>query len=150
VQAGAKQAHALTPTEKVALCQAVAIGNIPAHGLKQVLQLARLCGEVKDVTDPVPNQIAAFAKLQQDGCRGNTVLVHFKSGKEAFEAVGKLHRQVVGVGKKGRKELWARQVNGEGASVRPRFPRHVSCACHDFTPSTSVCPDCLLGMRANT
>ena len=113
----------LSPTEKATLCRAVAVGNIPPGGLKPLRALAAAAGEVLQVTDPIPERVAAFAKLAQDGCSGHSVLLHFSTGKEAFEAVAKLHRQAVGKGAGGGAVLWARQVNGEGASVRrPAVP----------------------------
>lgn len=114
----------LTPAEKAALCNVVAIGNSPPNAIKAVTKLAQGCGTVTKVETAVPPHVAAFAKLQQDGCTEDALLVHFKTGREAFEAVWKLHGQFVGPGKKGRKQLWARQVNGEGASVRAS-----SCTC---------------------
>lgn len=66
----------------------------------------------------MPAAIAKFAKLQQDGCEGPALLVHYKTVKDAVAAVAKLHRHRVGTGK-GKGALWARQVNGEGANVRP-------------------------------
>ena len=106
----------LSADAKAALCQAVAIGNIPEAYIASVLNLAGSCGDVVKIEDPVPEDVAAFAKLQQDGCGGRTVLVHFGSGKQAFEAVPALHRAAPGGS--GQEQLWCRQVNGEGARVR--------------------------------
>ena len=119
--AGGAASDRLTSAEKAALCNVVAIGNSPPTALREVTKLARACGKVVTIETAVPANVAAFAKLQQDGCTEDAILAHFESGKEAFEAVWKLHGQFVGPGKKGRKELWARQVNGEGASVRTRL-----------------------------
>ena len=119
--AGGAASDRLTSAEKAALCNVVAIGNSPPTALREVTKLARACGKVVTIETAVPANVAAFAKLQQDGCTEDAILVHFETGKEAFEAVWKLHGQFVGPGKKGRKELWARQVNGEGASVRTRL-----------------------------
>lgn len=91
-------------------------------------KLARAAGTVSSIEPEVPVAIAKFAKLQQDGCEGTPLLVHYKSVKDAVVAVSKLHRQRIGPAK-AKHALWARQVNGEGASVRcpaPLLPSHHS------------------------
>jgi 4-aminobutyrate aminotransferase-like enzyme len=108
----------LTSAQKSELCKAVAIGNSPPHAIERVKELARACGTLVRVDTAVPPCVSVFAKLQHDGCGTDALLLHFASGKEAFEAVWKLHGVAVGGSKKGRARLWARQVNGEGASVR--------------------------------
>ena len=118
----AQPSHGLSATDKARLCQAVAIGGIPDGSAKAVEKLARSYGTVIDVQHPVPSNIAAFAKIAQDGCTGTTMLVHFATGKEAFEAVWTLHSHNMSPSPKASKQklLWARQVNGEGANVRCR------------------------------
>jgi hypothetical protein len=106
----------LSTQDKTALCQAVAV-SVPPSCLKAMLRIAQAAGEVSKVVETVSDDIMSFAKLRQDNCKGNTVLVYYSTVKLAFEAVWKLHRQVVGKGAK-KTELWARQVNGEGANVR--------------------------------
>jgi hypothetical protein len=110
----------LSTAEKVALCRAIAVGNIPAGGMPQVAQLARQCGDVMKMEHPIPPHVALFAKLKQDGCSEPSMLVHYKTGKQAFEAVPLLHRTEVPDAKQSKQQLWCRQVNGEGASVRSR------------------------------
>jgi hypothetical protein len=109
----------LTSADKAALCKVVAVGNAPSHSIKLVAKLARTCGKVHNIQTTVPAHVMAFAKLQQDGCSSDDVmLVHYATGKEAFEAVWKLHGAQLEGSKKRKNRLWARQVNGEGAHVR--------------------------------
>ena len=116
----------LSSETKAALCQAVAIGNIAPANMARALNLAGTCGDVKKIEDPVPEDVARFAKLQQDGCSDRSVLVYFSTGKQAFEAVPVLHRSAPGASTKAEQQLWCRQVNGEGAHVR----RHRACCVH--------------------
>jgi hypothetical protein len=94
----------------------VAIGGATKGDHDAVATLARQYGSVTKIDTEVPAEVAAFAKLPQDGCHGDAIIVHYASVKQAMEAVWKLHRRRLGKGER-KVTLWARQVNGEGANV---------------------------------
>lgn len=89
--------------------------------LEAVGAKARNLGKVTGIEAEVPVAVAAAAKLKQDGCPDGAILVRYASVKEAMEAVWQLHRCKIKSGGKSA-TLWARQVNGEGANVRPHGP----------------------------
>lgn len=124
---------------KATLCKAIAVSGFPPNHAAAVEELARAAGTVTSIEREVPSAVAKFAKLQQDGCEGAPLLVHYKSVKDAVAAVTKLHRQRIRPGK-AKQALWARQVNGEGANVRylnpcrPRATAHAGpCSCIIYT-----------------
>lgn len=117
VQAPAKPSHATISTDlKANLCKAVAVAGFQPDQAAKVQKIARKAGSVASIEPEVPQDIARFAKLQQDGCEGPALLVHYKSVKDAIAAVAKLHRRTIGA-EEAKTVLWARQVNGEGANV---------------------------------
>lgn len=109
--------HGAISTElKAALNKAVAVGGFHDGQEEEVTKLAKRSGKCTSIEAPIPQDIAQFAKLSQDGCDGQALLVYFSSVKDAVSAVTKLHRQSIGSAKN-KASLWARQVNGEGANV---------------------------------
>lgn len=107
----------LSTEQKAALCQAVAIGGASEGDYEAVVAAARRYGDVTSIDRQVSSAVAAFAKLPQDGCHGDAMIMHYKGVKQAMEAVWKLHRQRLKSGNNSI-TLWARQVNGEGGNVR--------------------------------
>jgi hypothetical protein len=114
----------LSTEEKAELCKAVAVGGMPREQLEAVEAKAKSLGKVTSIDAEVPLTVAAVAKLKQDGCPDGAILVRYSSVKEAMEAVWQLHRCKLNIGGKP-VTLWARQVNGEGASVCSHLSEHV-------------------------
>ena len=124
--AGAPPKHQrglLSTAQKADLCKAVAIGGMSSEQHDAVGAKAKSLGTVTAIDGEVPVAVTAVAKLKQDGCPEGAILVHYSSVKEAMEAVWQLHRCKHKSGGKS-VTLWARQVNGEGASVRPHRQPH--------------------------
>ena len=120
VSAGAPAKHnrgLLTTEQKGELCKAVAISGMSSDQHNAIGIKAKSLGTVTAIDVEVPVTVASVAKLKQDGCPDGAILVHYASVKEAMEAVWNLHRCKHKSGGKS-VTLWARQVNGEGASVR--------------------------------
>lgn len=111
----------MSTEQKAELCKAVAVGGMSCAQVASVVARAKTLGTVTSVDEDVPVSVAAVAKLKQDGCPDGAILVRYASVKEAMEAVWTLHRcKLKSAGKSA--TLWARQVNGEGASVRSHQP----------------------------
>lgn len=107
----------MSPEQKAEYCKAVAVGGMSSEQIEAVGAKAKSLGTVTGIDVEVPVTVAAVAKLPQDGCPDGAILVRYSSVKEAMEAVWQLHRCKFKSGGKS-VTLWARQVSGEGASVR--------------------------------
>ncbi|CAD7703982.1 unnamed protein product [Ostreobium quekettii] len=116
------------------LVRSVAVGGFTAPLAEAVEELSRGAGEVEAVISPLPADICESANLARDGCKGESMLVVYKTVKMAMEAVSRLHGQACRSSrpKKKRKKsedpavaasveeckLWCRQVSGEGAHLK--------------------------------
>ncbi|GMH39129.1 hypothetical protein BSKO_07027 [Bryopsis sp. KO-2023] len=69
----------------------IAIGNVTPALASLVEKKAYELGEVEDVLYPAPMSVVRTYKLESDGCKGNVMLVAYKTVKEVFAAVAHLH-----------------------------------------------------------
>ena len=92
---------------------------------------ASLLLQVESIEDPPSDLDVSHARLKQDGCTGLIIFVVYDSVKAALAAVAKLHaqplgkqlqkstkRQKVGAAERVSKQVWARQVSGEGLHLK--------------------------------
>lgn len=91
----------------------VAVGGLTAQAMGAALALARAAGQVEEVVQPVPEQLAQQFMLKRDGCSGEAFLAVYKDVKQATAAVAKLHGQAAGKAG-GACRVWARQLSGDG------------------------------------
>lgn len=81
-----------------------------------ILYAALLFGQVEEVVSPIPQHLMEQYKLERDGCKGTSLLVIFKSVKDALAAVAKVHGQELRTGQGGASEPSRRRAKREGVS----------------------------------
>ncbi|XP_076944655.1 uncharacterized protein LOC143615415 [Bidens hawaiensis] len=101
-------------SEKQRVARTVIIGGLLNDDMAEAVHsLARECGTVSSITDPLPKEEIKHHGLVQDGCRLGASSIVYTSVKSARACVAKVHQKNLNGG-----TVWARQLGGEGSKVQ--------------------------------